>query len=71
MARAICKACGKVVGWRARRGSRMSELRCDCGGGLRGYREDLDPTLHPELRQGVLFKAPADPATPEPEPKEA
>jgi len=70
MARAICKACGKEVGWRASRGAKLSDLRCDCGGRLRSYRADLDPALHPELRQGVLFGTPADYPIPEPELKE-
>lgn len=36
MAWAICSSCGKDVGWSARRGVVLADLRCSCGGTLRG-----------------------------------
>jgi hypothetical protein len=36
MAHARCIECGKVVSWRAQRGSRLTDLRCSCGGELKG-----------------------------------
>ncbi len=36
MANALCLSCGKVRAWRATRGARLSDLRCSCGGELRG-----------------------------------
>jgi hypothetical protein len=44
MARATCETCGKLTGWRAKRGRTLGELRCQrpkegggiCGGVLRG-----------------------------------
>lgn len=35
MARAICEACGREVSWGARRGCRLEDRRCSCGGRLR------------------------------------
>lgn len=37
--RAICKTCGRTVYWRATRGSRLKDHRCECGGELRAYRD--------------------------------
>lgn len=37
---AICTACGETRGWRATRGTRLSDLRCRCGGMLRTCRGD-------------------------------
>lgn len=36
MASATCKACAKEVYWRAQRGVRLADLRCQCGGELQG-----------------------------------
>ena len=35
MSTAICTKCGKTVTWHARRGTRLSDLRCECGSELR------------------------------------
>ncbi len=35
MATAICTQCGKTTPWRAQRGTRLSALRCTCGGPLK------------------------------------
>lgn len=35
MAWATCQSCGKAVHWRARRGCRLADIRCTCGGELR------------------------------------
>lgn len=43
MARAVCMDCGFVIRWRARRGARLSKLKCSkCGGRLRAYRAKQD-----------------------------
>jgi hypothetical protein len=34
MAWAICKACGRRKHWRAQRGQRLADRRCQCGGKL-------------------------------------
>lgn len=36
MAHAVCASCGQERHWRAGRGARLSDLRCPCGGELRG-----------------------------------
>lgn len=35
MSSAICSECGRIRSWRARRGARLADLRCECGGELR------------------------------------
>lgn len=36
MAYANCASCGKEIYWRAQRGVRLVDIRCSCGGELRG-----------------------------------
>lgn len=47
MSRAICNICGKIVYWRAQRGSRLKDylhcnlIKTDCRGTLRAYRSGM------------------------------
>ena len=40
MSNATCIECGAQVAWRSQRGSRLSDLRCRCGGKLRARRDE-------------------------------
>ena len=35
MSTATCSQCGNTVSWRNRRGARLADLRCECGGAFR------------------------------------
>ena len=54
--RATCEKCGAVVGWSARRGARLAELRhrdcawTDCDGTLKAYR---DPERLRQIREAI------------------
>lgn len=42
MSHAVCIKCRRYVTWRARRGVRLSDLKCpvpECGGDLQAYKE--------------------------------
>lgn len=51
MANARCENCGKIVPWRAGRGASLSELRCACGGTLRGLTSG-----RPSLARGKRYE---------------
>lgn len=55
MAWAFCLVCGKEVRWSARRGSKIEDFRCECGGRLRGKRVQRDPSIKklPRVRCGI------------------
>ena len=47
MSNAICTVCGKEKHWHARRGSRLADLRCECGGKLKAKRDGEYSGLRP------------------------
>lgn len=55
MPTAICKTCHKTRNWRNRRGVRLADLRCECGGELTRARHFASckqtECIHPEWQK--------------------
>lgn len=54
---AICKSCGKRKHWRNQRGTRLKDIRCECGGELRRRTtEEIDADAKASWEEYLAWK---------------